>query len=223
MRTAADSSTELRPSFHLEPPVRVEIVRTDAYGQEEALGTGTLVDCLEEGARVRISVGGATLRTSELQEVVPIDAHTVEIRTSSRSYRLSKPLDGERPQLMEATRQRLNHLRARARKAGFHRTATGFTASGNVATPPKPGAGTFCSGARVRVTRIRGGDGISEQNGSLGVARLLDDLQIGQSARFALDDGPTIATSAVRGLERLGPSSLQFATGNSTYRFDLLQ
>lgn len=221
MRTAAQSSTATRPSFHLQPPVKVEIIRTDDDGEEESLGTGTLIDCLEEGARVRMSVAGSTLRTSPLQEIVLIDARTVEIRTANRTYRLSKPVDGGRPELMEATRQRLDHLRARAHRA--RRTGTGFTGSGNVATPPKPGAGTFCSGSRVRVTRIRGADGISEQNGSLGVARLLDDLQIGASARFALDDGATIATSPVRSLERLGPSSLQFATGNSTYRFDLLQ
>ncbi len=98
-----------------------------------------------------------------------------------------------------------------------------MTASSQVSTPAKPGGGSFSSGSEVMVTRVRTGDALLEACGALGKAKLLDDLRIGASARFALDDGSTIATSPVRSLERTGATRVQFATGNSTYRFDLLQ
>ncbi len=214
--------TDVRASLHLTPPVRVEVVRCDDL-QPETLGSGTLMDQLELGARIQISLGGKVLRTSPLSAVTPIDENTVEIQTANRSYRLVRATGANR-QLMEATRKRLDELRARSRRPGGRaRMETGLTSTGQVATPAKRSAGSFCSGADVRVTRIRGADALLEANGILGRGKLLDDVAIGACARFSLEDGSTIATSPVRSMERLGTMAVQISTGNSTYRLDLVQ
>ena len=51
---------------------------------------------------------------------------------------------------------------------------------------------------------------------------LLQDVAVGSPVRFALDEGASVATSPVRGIERLGPRAVQVVTRNTTYRFDLV-
>ncbi len=218
--------TSPRSQLHasqLVPPVKIEVVRWDEAGREESLGTGTLVDVLEIGSPIQICLGAKTLRTTPLAAIVPLDANAIEIRTANHSYRLVRPSPA-RAELMATTRGRLEQLRARGRRdPSARRLQTGLTGTGNVATPRQAGSGAFCSGAPVRVTRVRTDDAILEACGSLGAGRLLDDLRIGACARFSLDDGSTLATSPVRSLQRMGPTRVQVATGNSIYRFDLLQ
>jgi len=219
-----ESTSDLRAVLSLTPPVRVCVARCDSLGQEESLGSGTLVDKIEVGSRVQISLSGNTLRTSPITEVREIGRGSLEIITANRTYRITRDA-GARPELAEATRQRLDQLRAMTRKGPRPpgRAATGMTSSGQVSTPAKPGGGSFSSGSEVMVTRVRTADALLEACGALGKAKLLDDLRVGASARFALDDGSTIATSPVRSLERTGATRVQFSTGNSIYRFDLLQ
>ncbi|MCP3984948.1 MAG: hypothetical protein GY723_11200 [bacterium] len=209
------------PVVFLAAPAQVEVHRTDSKGRESALGRGTLIDSLEVGKRIRISLEGQTLTTTEVQAIEPTGNEVYVLRTENRVYRVQR-LGQRTEDRMATTRHRLEMLRGRSRNCST-RNATGLTNAATVATPPKPGFGSFSAGSRIHVTRIRGGDPLVSPNGSLGLARLLDDLEIGACARFALDEGATMATSSIRGLQRLGPSSIQATTGNSTYRFDLLQ
>ncbi|MCP5057529.1 MAG: hypothetical protein GY937_12510 [bacterium] len=199
----------------------MSVYRTDSSGRESSLGPGTLIDSLEVGKRIRISVEGQTLTTKEVLTIEPVGNEAYVLRTENRVYRVQRRGRSTEDRMAE-TQHRLQDLRARTR-SGNTRNQTGFTGAVTVATAPKPGFGSFSAGSRIHVTRIRGGDPLLTPNGSLGAARLLDDLEIGSCARFALDEGATVATSAIRGLQRLGPSSIQAATSNSTYRFDLLQ
>jgi pyridoxal/pyridoxine/pyridoxamine kinase len=64
---------------------------------------------------------------------------------------------------------------------------------------------------------------LGDEVGDLGSAVLLDDLAMGEPARFSLSSGSTVVTSPVRGLEKLGVRAVQLVTRNSTYRFELIQ
>jgi hypothetical protein len=74
----------------------------------------------------------------------------------------------------------------------------------------------------VRVTRIRGANLLDDEVGDLGCALLLDDLAMGEPARFSFSSGSTVVTSPVCGLEKLGAGAVQLVTRNSTYRFELV-
>jgi len=216
------SSTPRAPGIvFLAAPARVDVRRTDSGEQATDLGQGTLIDSLEVGKRIRISVAGQTLTTSLVEAIEPVGDEAFVLRTENRVYRVQRI--GNRPEdRLAATEHRLQRLRARAHRGETH-NATGFTGAVTLAGPAKPAFGSFSAGSRIHVTRIRGGDGMASPNGSLGAARLLDDLDIGACARFAVEGGGTVATSPICGVQRLGPTSIQATTINSTYRFDLLQ
>ena len=130
----------------------------------------------------------------------------------SNEERLRAAEKARREQTLGDTQHRLRELLERKRRGETR--ATGSVA---VPTAPQPGAGTFCSGAAIRVTQVRGSSG----HGDLGVGCLLDDVSVGAPVRFSLEEGPAVVTSPVRSLQRLGARSIQVGTGNSVYRFDL--
>lgn len=221
MKIQSSSAVRGPAIVFLTAPARVDVRRTDSKGHESELGHGTLIDSLEVGKRIRISVAGQTLTTSLVVAIEPVGDEAFVLRTENRVYRVQR-LGNRAEDRLAATEHRLQRLRARARGGDTH-NATGFTGAVTLAGPAKPAFGSFNAGSRIHVTRIRGGDPIVSPNGSLGAARLLDDLDIGVCARFALESGATVATSPICGLQRLGPTRIQATTINSTYRFDLLQ
>lgn len=222
MNPQSPSAAQESAVVFLAAPARVDVRRTNSRGRESDLGHGTLIDSLEIGKRIRISLDGQTLTTTTVEAIESVGNEAFVLRTENRVYRVQRV--GQRTEdRMAATQHRLAKLHARARR-GDTRNATGFTGAVTVAAAPqKVSFGSFSAGSRIHVTRIRGGDPLITPNGSLGAARLLDDLDIGACARFALDEGATVATSPICGLQRLGPTSIQATTSNSTYRFDLLQ
>ena len=224
-----------------DPPVRVRVLRVrSSNGQPLAqVGRGTLIDRLAVGEHLRVVVDGSpTLATSAVHRLERRGDEAFEVETANRVYLLERE-----PAVTEAEVRRgvsenmrpLNQLLLRVRigVAGLAGRITAnqrmplgdqdFTRSVSLASAPKPGAGLFPSGVRVRVTRIRAGDFQGDEKGDLGSALLLDDLAVGESARFSLDSGPTVATSPVCGLEKLGARAVQLVTRNSTYRFDLIR
>jgi hypothetical protein len=86
---------------------------------------------------------------------------------------------------------------------------------------PAPGA-PFDPGVRLRISRLRTHDPGAERLGELGVGRVLDAFEVGQTLRLSLEAGPTFVTSPVRALHRLGEGLIEVRTGNSTYRLQRL-
>jgi hypothetical protein len=198
-----------------------------------------LIDRLAVGEHLRVVVDGRpTLSTSAVHRLERRGDEAIEVETANSVYLLEcegAPTEAEVRRGGPENRRHLSQLLLRARLglAGLAGRVTASqqaplgdqdcTRSVSLASAPKPGAGLFCSGARVRVTRIRAGEFQGDERGDLGSALLLDDLAVGESARFSLDSGPTVATSPVRGLEKLGARAVQLVTRNSTYRFDLMR
>lgn len=203
------------------------------------LGSGILIDQLAVGRHFRVVIDGRpTLTTSAIQRLQSRADGSIEIETANSVYVLkceAACADGEAGRSIADTTRRLNLLVLRGRfdmaalpgaaaagefaPHGMHDS----TRSVSLASAPKPGAGPFHSGVAIRVTRIRGGDRLGCEVGDLGTAVLLDDLTMGEAARFSLSEGPTMATSPVRGLEKLGGRSVQLVTRNSIYRFELIE
>ena len=204
------------------PPVSVRVQRIEGEHRED-LGVGTLVDLLEAGKSFRLSTGsGGLVATSALRGVAVVAPDVVEARTENSVYRLQKVQTDVVPSRKnaEAVTQRLAMIRKRRAQLGA--TSHGATGTVAVATPPKLGAGPFASGMRVRVTKIRAADPMTDTKGPLGDATLLDDLEVGAPARFALDGEGAVVTSDIRSMERLGPNAVQVATRNTSYRFERL-
>jgi hypothetical protein len=214
--------------------LRVQSRGTDAPVE---LGHGMLIDQLAVGRHFRVVIDGQpTLSTSAVQRLQSRADGSIEIETANSVYLLESEAPGagvEAEKSIADTTRRLNRLVLRGRfttaalpgaaavgecpACGMHDS----TRSVSLAAAPKPGAGPFHSGVAIRVTRIRARDRPGGEVGDLGSGVLLDDLTMGEPARFSLSQGPTIATSPVRGLETLSGRSVQLVTRNSIYRFEL--
>jgi hypothetical protein len=203
------------------------------------VGRGTLIDRLSVGEHFRVVVDGdPTLTTSAVYRLERRGDEAIEVETANSVYLLEREgtdVRAEARRGVAETMRRLNQLvlRARLGVAGLSgRIAAGrrtplrdqdFTRSVSLASAPRPGAGLFHSGVTIRVTRIRGGNLLDDEVGDLGSALLLDDLAMGEPARFSLSSGSTVVTSPVHGLEKLGVRAVQLVTRNSTYRFELIR
>ncbi len=233
----SDPGSESGP---FNPPVRVRVTRLRSGSTEllTEIGPGILIDRLAVGEHFRVVIDGRpTLTTSAVQRLEHSDDRAVEVETANSVYHLELECAGGEEEWRKGvtcTVQRLNKLVLRAR-IGSTRPSGGVspeeesapgdqqpTRSVSLASAPRPGAGIFHSGVTIRVTRIRGADHLSDDRRDLGSALLLDDLTMGEPARFSLQSGPTVVTSPVRGLEKLGARAVQLVTRNSTYRFELI-
>jgi hypothetical protein len=201
------------------------------------VGRGTLIDRLAVGEHFRVVIDGQpTLTTSSICRIERRGDEAIEVETANSVYLLER--GGARTKARQGVAEticRLKYLvlRAHVGVAGLSkRTAAGqgtspldedSTRSVSLVSSPRPGAGLFHAGVTIRVMRIRGGGLLGDDVGDLGSAMLLDDLAMGEPARFSLSSGPTVVTSPVRGLEKLGVRAVQLVTRNSTYRFELIQ
>lgn len=220
------------------PPVRVRRLRSSSGQPLVEIGRGILIDHIVVGEHLRVVIDkGPTLTTSTVQRLESGGREAVEVETANSVYLLERECGfGEAKAAggVTDTLRRLNKLLLRTRLgvAGLAGTVVGLTGpplgdrdstqTVALASAPKPGPGLFHSGVTIGVTRIRGGDRIGDELRDLGTALLLDDLAVGEPARFSLLSGSTIVTSPVRGLEKLGAGAVQVVTRNSTYRFDLV-
>jgi hypothetical protein len=202
------------------------------------VGHGILIDQLAVGEHFRVVIDGRpTLITSAVQRLEHRVDQAIEVETANSVYLLERECsdtEGGRRRGVTRTMRRLNKLvlRARIGATGLSgRISAGEespledqdpTRSVSLASAPRPGAGLFHSGVMIRVTRIRGRDHLCNEARDLGSALLLDDLTMGEPARFSLQSGPTVLTSPLRGLERIGTRAVQLVTRNSTYRFELI-
>jgi len=182
---------------------------------------GTLVDRLEVGKRFRVAThSDAMLASSCVVGLAALDALNLRVTTENHVYRVERLPSASVGHTLsvDATTARLAALRLHS--AHFRHQpegrGTGFVA---VQGKSKPGVGQWRSGARVQITRLRAA---GDKTGDLGRGLLMDDLEVGASARFAIDDGASLVTSPVRSLQCLAAGAVQVVTGNSTYRFDLL-
>lgn len=233
-------SSERRSGFGpFDPPARVRVLRLRSSNGQPLVevGCGNLIDRLTVGEHFRVVIDGhPTLTTSAVCRLERRGDDAIEVETANSVYLLEREgAEAEARRAVVETTHRLNELvlRARLGPAGLSgRIAAGprtslrdqdSTRSVSLASAPRPGAGLFHAGVRIRVTRIRGGDLFDDEVGDLGSALLLDDLAMGEPARFSLSSGPTVVTSPVRGLEKLAVRAVQLVTRNSTYRFDLIQ
>jgi hypothetical protein len=223
-----------------DPPTRVRVLRLQSSCDQPLaeIGRGTLIDRLAVGEHFRVAVDGQpTLTTTAVRRLEHHGDKVVEIETINSVYRLERECADTEANCRKGitgTVRRLSQLvlRARLRAAGHSSRDDGkrssardepdHTQSVSLASAPSPGAGPFHSGVAIRVTRIRGGDRLGSERGDLGSALLLDDLAMGEPARFSLESGATIVTSPVRGVERIGARAVQLVTRNSTYRFELI-
>jgi hypothetical protein len=202
------------------------------------VGRGILIDQLAVGEHFRVVIDGRpTLTTSAVQRLQHRGDRTIEVETANSVYHLERECnDGEEGwrRGVTSTMRRLNKLVLRAHIGATELSGQiaegeepplegqGPTRSVALASAPRPGTGLFHSGVRIRVTRIRGGDRLCDEARDLGSALLLDDLTMGEPTRFSLQSGPTVLTSPVRGLEKIGTRAVQLVTRNSTYRFELI-
>jgi hypothetical protein len=217
--------------------VRVVRARSEDGEPRVEVSCGTLIDRLVVGEHFRVAIDGQpTLTTSPICRLEHRGDQAIEVQTANSVYLVEREgAEAEPAQRAAETMRRLGHLvlRARVRAAALSgRIAAGertslpdqdSTRSVSLASAPDPGAGPFHSGVAIRVTRIRGGDRLGCETGELGTALLLDDLTMGEPARFSLSSGSTMVTSPVCGLETLGLRAVQLVTRNSTYRFELIR
>ncbi len=189
------------------------------------IGIGRLLERLMPGARLRVGFGAAAsqvMLSTPVLEVEALGPKVVRVATDNHAYQLSR-LNGERPRPKDAL-GRLADLRARTRPVATARAKGDDDATGLVdsAAAPRPAAaaGAFAAGARVRVTKVSSRERDLESRRELGLGHLLDALEIGSCARFSVDEGPTVATSPIRGVQRLGARALLVVTANTSYRFE---
>lgn len=238
--TVAHLSDPGSESGPFNPPVRVRVTRLRSGNAEllTEIGLGILIDRLAVGEHFRVVIDGRpTLTTSAVQRLEHRGDRAVEVETANSVYHLERERADEEEEWkrgVTCTMQRLNKLVRRARIGSTgssgrvdaeENPAPGDqapTRSVSLASAPRPGAGIFHSGVTIRVTRIRGADRLVDETRDLGSALLLDDLTMGEPARFSLQSGPTVVTSPVRGLEKIGALAVQLVTRNSTYRFELV-
>lgn len=208
-------------SFCDRTRVRITLVATrlprgDRLGE---VGCGVLIDRLAIGAPLRIAVDGApVLVTSPVRGLQRLGHDSVQVATSNSVYRLERasPSPSE-PVLDEAHPAR---EASEALAAGADDDSTSFVPLERLAPL---GGGPFGSGARMRIARLKTHDPLSERLGELGVGRVLDRLEVGQTVRLSIDGGPTFVTSPLRAIHRIGQHLIEIETSNSTYRIQKLE
>ena len=238
--TVAHPSEQGSDSGPFQPPVRVRVSRLRSRKAQPLteVGLGILIDQLAVGEHFRVVIDGRpTLTTTAVRRLEHRGDQVIEVETANSVYHLElECTDGEERwgRGVNCTVHRLNRLVLRARIGATEpsgriaaapeaqRDEQDPTRFVSLASAPRPGAGLFHSGVSIRVTRIRGADHLLSEARDLGSALLLDDLTMGEAARFSLQSGPTVVTSPVRGLERIGTRAVQLVTRNSTYRFELI-
>lgn len=194
----------------------VSITRLPGLDQPmgRAIGLGELTARLEVGNPIQIRLdagnGGRVLAATTCLRIEVVGPDTVRIATRNHRYELRRvagslsgpPSSRPAPHPSPATTSEELHDRTQVL---------------SVLDWPEPAPGRFATGARVRLAQQREGE-----TRELGFAVLLADLVAGESASFGIE-GRIVATSAVRSVVQRDESTVEIATGNSTYRLELVR
>jgi hypothetical protein len=196
--------------------VATKLPRSDRLGE---VGCGVLIDRLAIGGPLRIAIDGApAFVTSPVRGLQRLGQHTVQIVTANSVYSLERESS---PRAAEAVLTDLDARDATSESdAALNDDSTSFVPLSQLAPL---GSGPFAEGARMRISRLKTHDPGSERLGELGVGRVLDRLEVGQTVRLSVEGGPTFATSPVRAIHRIGEHMVEIETANSTYRIQKLE
>lgn len=212
-----------RGAFRERTRVRVKLVRTplprsDRLGE---LGAGVLVGRLALGQPLRVALDGApSLVTSPVQGFRRLGPDRVEVATAHSVYHLEREaVDGGDAPAPDRARGRAGPATDPAGSPACD-DSSAFVPLGALA---RPGGTPLAPGARMRISRLRTHDPGAERLGELGVGRVLDPLEVGQTLRLSLEAGPTFVTSPIRAVHRLGEGLTEVQTANSTYRLQRLE
>jgi hypothetical protein len=195
----------------------VSITRLPGLNQPmgRAIGLGELTARLEVGNPIQIRLeaghGGRVLAATTCLRIEVVGPDTVRIATRNHRYELRRVAGS------------LSGRPAPSRPAPPTSASTpnddtaDRTQVLSVLDWPEPAPGRFETGARVRLAQQRDGE-----TRGLGIAVLLTDLVAGECASFGIE-GRVLATSAVRSVIQRDESTVEIATGNSTYRLELVR
>lgn len=198
----------------------VSITRLPGLDQPmgRAIGLGELTARLEVGNPIQIRLdaghGGRVLAATTCLRIEVVGPDTVRIATRNHRYELRRvagSLSGSAPSRPSPSAGNANTNSSHAGELGDRTQVL------SVLDWPEPAPGRFETGARVRLLQQRDGE-----SHPLGLAVLLSDLVAGESASFSVE-GRVVATSAVRSVIQRDESTVEIATGNSTYRLELLR
>ncbi len=209
-----------RSAFGDRTRVRIRLVatrlpRADLLGE---VGCGVLIGRLAIGGPMRIAIDRApAFVTSPVRGLQRLGQHSVQVVTTNSVYSLERE-NSPRPD--KAVLDELAATGPPEAPAPENDDSTSFVPLSQLAPLE---SGLFPAGSRMRISRLKTHDPGSERLGELGVGRVLDRLEVGQTVRLSIEGGPTFATSPVRAIHRIGEHLIEIETANSTYRIQHLE
>jgi hypothetical protein len=211
-------------AFRDRTRVRIRLVatrlpRSDRLGE---VGCGVLIGRLAIGGPLRVAIDRAPVFvTSPVRGLQRLGQHSVQVVTTNSVYNLERE-SSPRPAETPLDELAVEHEATGAPEASAleNDDSTSFVPLSRLAPL---GSGLFPAGSRMRISRLKTHDPGSERLGELGVGRVLDRLEVGQTVRLSIEGGPTFATSPVRAIHRIGDRLVEIETANSTYRIQHLE
>lgn len=220
-REAASESAE--GTFGDRTRVRIRLVATklsrgDRLGE---VGCGVLIDRLAIGSPLRIAIQGSpAFVTSPVRGLQRLGQDSVQVVTANSVYSLER--ETARP--AQVSEIALGDVEEQRDTTGSpderYEDSTSFVPLSELSPLAR---GPFASGSRMRISRLKTHDPGSERLGELGIGRVLDRLEVGQTVRLSIEGGPTFVTSPVRAIHRIGETLVEIETSNSTYRVRQLE
>jgi hypothetical protein len=200
------------PPRELPHQTRIRVTRLETKaGCEPAtslVGAGHLIERLSVGHPLRIAVDESpAFVTSAVRGVRRVSSDAVEVTTNNSVYRIERFPDEAAGAPMTALPE--------STPVGASDDSTSFV---RLATLRRLGAAPFDAEQRYRITRLKTHDPGSERLGDLGTGRILDPMDVGDMVRVSLESGPTFVTSPLRAIRRVGDTTVELDTANSTYR-----
>ncbi|MEN8184316.1 MAG: hypothetical protein ABFS46_17455 [Myxococcota bacterium] len=198
--------------------------REDRLGE---VGRGVLIDRLVIGGPLRIAIEGApAFVTSPVRGLQGLGPDSVQVTTTHSVYRLerSRASGAADPDPVEIALQQAEGddplQTAGSPEPNPNDDSTSFVPLSKLAPL---GSSPFANGARLRISRLKTRDPLSERLGELGTGRVLDRLEVGEMVRLSIEGGATFVTSPLRTVHRIGENLVEIETANSTYRLRTLE